>query len=163
MLCGMPHTAECLKQEVGLVNSEVISGIIGILVSMFFYVFSLGFPKGTSDGVPGPGYFPQILAVCLFLLSIGLIVLGTKSKTQYFKLDDRLKRNIKPLLLTIVAMISFVIMWKYLPFAVSAFVYLTALCLIYKMTWKFSIFFSAISTAVIYVTFEKIFRVTLNI
>lgn len=144
-------------------GAEVIWGIITALISIFFIALSIEFPGGTVDGVPGPGYFPRVIAVILLALSIMLIISGIKNKRVYFKLDDQMKSNLKSLLLTVAAMVAFLIIWNFIPFVVSAFLYLMALCFICRQKLKFAIVFSAVTSGVVYLIFEKIFHVMLNL
>lgn len=146
-----------------MLHSEVIFGIASGLVSLFFYIVSQTFPQGTGDGVPGPGFFPIALSIVLLILSIALIISGLKKSEKYFKLTDNMKKNLKPLFLTVIAMFLFLIIWRYIPFYISAFVYMLCLNLIFKQKLKFAIPFSILITGVIYYVFSNIFNVMLNI
>ncbi|MDK2799451.1 MAG: hypothetical protein PWP27_1552 [Clostridiales bacterium] len=144
-----------------MINADIIFGSISSLISILFYVVSLSFPKGTTDGIPGPGYFPQLMAVIIFVLSIILIVSGIKNKKRYIVLNEKTSKNVKPLILTIAAMGCFIGLWEFIPFILGAFLYLLILNIIFKQKLKFAVIFAATTTAVIYFIFVNIFHIML--
>lgn len=146
-----------------LLHSEVIFGIITSLISIFFFLGSRFFPEGTVDGVPGPGYFPTLLSVFLFVLSVALIISGLKKEDRYFALTETINNNLKSLFLTMLSMAGFLIMWRYVPFVISAFLFLLFLNLIFKQSMKFSLMFSAVMVGIVYYVFSNVFNVILDL
>jgi putative tricarboxylic transport membrane protein len=145
-----------------LINSEIIFSLIMILVALFFFVFSLNFPPGTSDGVPGPKYFPMLLATMLFILSVVSIVVNYGKKENYF-IWEKIKSNFKPLLKVVVAFIVFVVMWKYIPFYISALIFLLILSHIFKLRMRTAILYSVVLTGLLFIMFTYGFGISLEI
>jgi putative tricarboxylic transport membrane protein len=142
-------------------KEDAIAGLCFIALAVAFIIPSLSFPGGTSDGVPGPGYFPILLGVLLILLSIGLIVTGIVKQTSFNVVDDLFKANAKPFLLTIVAVIAYLVLWNFLPFLVNTSLFLFALGLIYERKIVYNIIFSVVTTVVLYLVFNNVFHVML--
>lgn len=142
-------------------KEDAIAGGCFIALAVAFIIPSLSFPGGTADGVPGPGYFPILLGVLLILLSIGLIVTGIVKKTSFNVVDELFKANAKPFILTIVAVIAYLILWNLLPFLVNTSLFLFALGLIYERKIVYNIIFSVATTAVLYLVFDNVFHVML--
>ena len=53
-------------------TGELVIGGVAIGLAVFVFVLTLGFPQ-LPDGHPGPGLFPQLLAIMLAIMGIALI------------------------------------------------------------------------------------------
>ena len=145
-----------------ILNSEVIFGIIGILVSLYFILGSLEFPGG-RNGVPGAGYFPIIAASGVTVFSVLLVVQGFMKPKEYFKLSASQKSNLIQMVEVLVALAVFLVIWRFIPFIPAALLYVFALCLILKQPIKFSIPYTIGVVMVLYLIFSVAFKVKLNI
>ncbi|NMB15504.1 MAG: tripartite tricarboxylate transporter TctB family protein [Firmicutes bacterium] len=52
---------------------ELVIGGVAIALAVFVFILTLGFPQ-LPDGHPGPGLFPQLLAIILAIM--GLVLIG---------------------------------------------------------------------------------------
>jgi len=142
-------------------KEDTIAGVCFIVLAIFFMVMSLTLPKGSDDGVPGPGYFPLILSGLLVFLSLVMIVTGVVKKTSFNFFDALFKANAAPLLQTILAITVYLVLWNLIPFVINTVVFLFSLGLIYRRTLLANVLFSSISTGLIYALFNKLFHVML--
>lgn len=143
-------------------NSEVIFGIIMILVSLYFIVSSQKFPAG-ANGVPGAGYFPTIAASGVIIFSVLLVIQGFRDPKTYFKLDKAQIKNLIQMVEVLVALAVFLVLWNFIPFIPAALLYVLALCFILKQPWKFSIPYTIGLVLVLYLIFSVAFKVKLDI
>lgn len=142
-------------------KEDTIAGLCFIALALFFIVMSWSLPKGSDDGVPGPGYFPLILSALLVFLSLVMIVTGVVRKTSFNFFDALFKANAPSLLLTILAITAYLILWSLIPFVINTAVFLFCLGLIYRRTLLANVLFASISTGLIYVLFNNLFHVML--
>ena len=64
------------------ISRDLLSGILLMAISLIVYIQSLSFPL-LPEGYPGPSLFPQILALSLGLMGVGLLIVGfRKPKAQ---------------------------------------------------------------------------------
>lgn len=145
-----------------MLKAEPIAGIITVILSVVFFIASLGFKEGTADGVPGPGYFPIIICALLAPLGILWIIKGIRSKERYFILDKETRRNLKTFFLTILIIAVYLALWNFLPFIVSTTLFLFVLNFIYERGLKYNILSSVVTTASIYLLFNNLFHVMLK-
>lgn len=146
-----------------LLNSEVIFGVVAIIVSVYFIVAGLKFPGTTKNGVPGSGYFPTIAAVGVIVFSVLLIIQGIRKPTEYFKMDKAQLQNLIQMLEVLAALAGFLVLWRFIPFLPAALIYVFVLALILKQPLKFSIPYTIAVVVVLYLIFSVAFRVNLNI
>ena len=144
-----------------MIKADTIAGIISIILSITFFLSSLGFKSGTSDGVPGPGYFPIILSAMMGFIGVCLIIQGIRFKKRYFIIDDKIKKNLKSFFLTILAIGVYLVLWNIVPFIIRTPIFLFSLNFIYKRELKYNILFSGITSASIYLIFNNLFHVML--
>ena len=86
-------------------KSHLLSAILLIAFSLFIYYTALDYPPSLDGTEPGPAFFPQIIAVSLIILAIGLIITGynikeAKSKSPIF--DSLLIKRVSIVLITVV-------------------------------------------------------------
>ena len=143
-------------------NSEVIFGIIAILVSLYFVTGGMGMP-GAKNGVPGAGYFPIIAASGVIFFSVLLVIQGFTNHKDYFKLSASQKTNLIQMVEVLAALAVFLVIWRFIPFIPAALLYVFALCLILKQPLKFSIPYTICVVMVLYLIFSVAFKVKLNI
>lgn len=146
-----------------ILNSETVFGLIIALVSLFFIIESRKFPPGTSDGVPGPGYFPTIAAVMVLLFSVAMMIKGYINPHIYFILPGGKKDTLIQMFMVIGNVMLFLIIWQFVPFIIAAAVMVFLMCLIFRQKIRFSIAYTAILVGALYFIFSVAFRVSLDI
>ncbi|MDR1933949.1 MAG: tripartite tricarboxylate transporter TctB family protein [Spirochaetales bacterium] len=132
-----------------------------IVIALAFMIPAFDFPGGSSDGAPGPGYFPVILCVIILILSIILAVSYLRHKEKYFQTNQTERNNLGVFLITGGAVILYTIMFIFLPFIPLTIAFIIFLNRLYKRTWKFNITFSIAFTLIMYVIFSKFLHVML--
>lgn len=146
-----------------MIYADVILGVISLLISIWFFVMSQGFKSGTvSDGVPGAGFFPTILCVIMGIVSIILIIQGFRQKKHYFSVKRHIKdlsENTRNLLLTIAALLVFMVLWRFTFFILSLALLIFFLNTLFHQKILTNIIYTGVFVSVIYLVFGKIFHV----
>lgn len=132
-----------------------------IVVALFFMIPAFGFPGGSADGAPGPGYFPIIVSTIVIILSVILLFHYLKDKTKYFQTTEVQKKNMKKLLVVSGVVVLYSILFMYVPFLPLSIVFLIFLNWFFGKSWKFNIPFSVIFTVVLYLVFKNFLHVML--
>ncbi len=139
-------------------KGDTIPGLLVCGVGVWFLVpgIGLGMSSSTISGVPGAGFFPVIVSSAVILFGLALFVKGLKDngKFAYFEMDEEQKANIRPLLLTVCAILAFFILWKLIHFVVAALAFCLFVNWIYHRSWKYNLLFSIIFVALIYGIFN---------
>lgn len=139
---------------------DVIFSVISFVVGLLFFIPALGFGIApTKEGTPGPGFFPVIVAAFVIVFSIALLINSLRAKEKHFKFDDVIRANMKPFLITIAAIVAYLILWKFITFFPATILFLLLLNYVYKRGWKFNIIFTIGFTAFIYFVFARLFSV----
>ena len=144
-------------------NGDVVFGIITSFIGAWWIFMSRNFPGGTTDGVPGPGYFPRIIGICLIIMSVILISKGLKNKNVYFNIKDWPKENKKIFLYTIAIVLVFMVLWINVSYMVACFVLLFSLGYLYGMKLTKNLILSVCLTVITYFIFNNVFSVMLNL
>lgn len=148
-------------------KGDTIPGLICIVVGLAFLLPSidLGIIATTKDGVPGAGFFPAILSSGVILGGIGLFFSGlmAKGSFEYFHLDEEQKQNIRPFFITIISMLVFMLLWKFVDFFVAMALFCLFLNKVYKRSWKFNILFTIGLVAGIYVAFTILLKIQFDL
>lgn len=142
-------------------KEDAVAGVLFILLGLAFLAMSWSFPKGSQDGVPGPGYFPIIISFFLIALSVLMIVVGLVKKTSFNFFDELFKANLPTFLLTIVVIIGYLVLWSLIPFILNTSAFLIALGMIFQRGLKANITFSIAISVIIYFLFGHVFHVML--
>ncbi len=162
---GIVFRAMPLSQEGGsMVYADVVFGVISFIVGAVFFGLSQSFRAGTSDGVPGAGFFPSILCVMIMIASVALIVKGYREKRHYFNMVKNLKemtKSTKQLVITVVALIGFFLLWQYVHFLVGITVFLISLNKVYEHRLVTNLIYTGVCVVAIYLLFGEVFHVML--
>ncbi len=146
-----------------MLNGDIIFGIITSLIGISWIFMSRGFPAGTADGVPGPGYFPIILGVALIIMSVVLIIKGIKTKKIYFNVKEWPKENIKIFLFTILSVVIFMVLWIKVSYILASIVMLFSLGCFYKIKPMKNIIIAICFSFGTYWLFNNVFHVMLKL
>jgi sterol desaturase/sphingolipid hydroxylase (fatty acid hydroxylase superfamily) len=148
-------------------KGDIVSGIITIVFGLFFFIGSIdvGITAKTSDQASGAGLFPFVVSLFLILFGFILLIKGFRStsKESYLTMDEDTKENLKPFILTIVAVIIFLVIIKFLPFMVALFILLVFLNWIYKRNLKFNLIFSSLVIIFVYTIFVVLLNVQFQV
>lgn len=156
-------------------KADTIAGLICVAFGIFFLIMTatnpqLSFIATTSDGVPGGGFFPYILSVLIIIMGGALTVRGIRSEgVKYVDLTPENKKNLKVLLLMVAGLIVFLAAWKITApmfgnpaFMVCVFLFEIYLNKLFERSWKFTLIYSAVFTAFIYLVFNMGFSILFN-
>jgi hypothetical protein len=133
-----------------------------IAAALVFMIPAFGFPGGTVDGAPGPGYFPIIVCIVIIILGGILGVSYIRKKEKYFQTNETERSNLPVLLVTGGAVIIYTVAFMFIPFILLTLVFLVFMNWLYKRTWVFNIVFSIIFTLVLFFVFSKFLHVMLK-
>ena len=106
-------------------NVDSIISVVFISLGILLYYASTTLPAGFSPGIPGPGFFPKLIAVGLIIFSIFLFVHGIKKKEVYLEKGFFKTKAFKNLLLIILFTFIYVEAWVYGvgTFLINSFLY----------------------------------------
>lgn len=152
-------------------KGDTIPGAVVTAFGITFLISTLANPRltigsVTSDGVPGAGFFPFIMSTLLTVLGIALMLTGfrQKGKVSYIKLTPEIKKNLKVLLFVVMGLIGFFIFWQltkwFYPGALLLSIFLNRL---FERSWKYTLIYSTVFTAFIYLTFSLAFSIQFSI
>lgn len=118
------------------------------------FVIGASLNMGLGDvGSPKPGFFPFLVGVLLFFLSIGIIVLALRERYKDPTFKDRSLLNLS-VLLTLAVLIVYAISLEFLGYIVSSFFLFFYL---FKVPagkkWVFSIFMAIVVVSLSYYIF----------
>lgn len=144
-------------------NADVVIGVFGILLSVWWIVMALGFPGSTArNGTPGPAVFP--IGTARFNCSVCAVILaGLKNKTTYFNFRQMDRDNKIALALSVVCFILFLILWNYVHYIAASFVMSFGLGVLYRMKPVKAALLGAVFGAGTYFFFTKVLMVMLDI
>lgn len=146
-----------------MIITDLISGIVMLLISIYVYVSALSFPKAEYQ-LAGPAFYPQLMAILLALISVTLIYrsvrrLKNKEECRKVKVDN------PAIVIAVMAVtLLYILVLKTLGFLITTFLYLTALVFIMQPEKKkivTNLLVSSIMTGAVYVIFAKLFSASL--
>jgi hypothetical protein len=135
---------------------------ISIVLALVFMIPAFGFPGGTVDGAPGPGYFPVIVCTVIIILGVLLGVSYLRKKEKYFQTNETERSNLPALLVTGAAVVIYTVAFMFIPFIPLTLVFLVFMNWIYKRKWVFNIIFSVVFTLVLFFVFSTFLHVMLK-
>lgn len=130
-------------------------------IAIFFLIPALGMPGGTSDGAPGPGYFPIIVSLVILVLCVLLVFKYLKDDKKYFQQTETQRKNLPKLLITAGAIVLYTILFMFVPFIPLTIVFMVFLNWYFGKKWVYNIVFSIVFTLVLYFVFSKFLHVML--
>jgi hypothetical protein len=98
------------------------------IIAVCYFVTAQSF-DGAGANTIGPGYFPKLLGIGLFLFSVIGIVATIKEKNA----GKIVVENIKMIVVALIAVIAFLLIWKWIDaFYVITFIFLIGLTAIFR-------------------------------
>lgn len=146
-----------------MIKSDLISGFVMLLVSIYVYISALSFPKSDYQ-LSGPAFYPQLMAILLGIVSITLIIRSVRSLKNNEHGEKVRINNPKKVIASMVATLIYVLILKTVGFLIATFIYLTVLILIMqpqKNKILISILVSFIMTGAVYFIFAVLFAASL--
>lgn len=148
-------------------KSDTIPGICSAFVGILTLLYVFLNPKmvvlgKSSDGGLGPGFFPFICGSGLLILGILLTVRGIRQHgtVDYFEMTAEKKENLKSAGLLILLCGLMLIAWKLSEvFFVCLPIYSFAVNKLLKRSTRFSIIFTVVVTAFVYLLFQVCFNI----
>ncbi len=146
-----------------MLKGDTIPGVLFVAFGVLFLIPSanMGIVSETSDGVPGPGFFPAIISSIIIILGLILLIKGLKNngKYRYFIISEDIRNNMKPFFMTLAGMVLFLAALKLFFFFAVSYAFLIYLNWVFKRSLKFNIIFSTVFIVAIYVVFKELLRV----
>jgi len=108
-----------------MINVDLVISIVIFSLGILLYYGSTTLPAGFSPGVPGPGFFPRVIAFCLIVLAILLFITWLRKKEIYLEKGFFKTKEFKNLLLVVVFTIIYSLAWIYEigTFMINSFIY----------------------------------------
>lgn len=144
-------------------NADVIFGIVSIAISLLWILLSLHFKRGTSDGTPGPGVFPILMASCCIFFSLIVLIGGIKKGLPVFRLDEIHPESLKAIGFTILIFVVFFFIWYYIHYIPATIFMILSLGFLYRIKPATTILLAVIYSVVVYYVFSTLLKVVLNL
>ena len=146
-----------------MVVSEIVFGAVFMLLSLFFFAMTFAFPEITI--ALSPTVFPRFVTVCLFLLSVLLLIQGIGKQRKQHPERPRIKIDrayLKRFVLLAVAGLIYTRIIRYTGYVVATPLFIAAAMIIFaEKKWYRIVLISIGVTAVLYLVFRMVFRVPL--
>jgi hypothetical protein len=138
-------------------RTDVTVGTLFLVLGVYLLISSFSFPPGMG-ALPGPGFFPTVIAVVVVALSLALLVGGLRTAVgPEFRLENR-----RALAVTVGLLTGFLLLWGVVPFAVRTLVFLALFLRFLGQTWRAAILVGAVLTAAVLAAFQYGLRVSLG-
>jgi len=145
-------------------KKEILLSIFFMIISMTVYVLTYQFPKQTV--ALSPKVFPQFVSVCLFILSLVLLiqgVTGVKKESEQKKVKLALNNIFLLKMLTMIILAFFYI--RVLPltgYKIATPLFLAGSMLLFnEKRWFMIVIVSIVATALLYILFRIVFKIPL--
>lgn len=139
--------------------SDLIFSLITMIYSIFLMTESSKLPRGMAN-IPGPGFFPRIVALVIMILSVILILKGIFMIIKK-RNPNVVRGNWTKSVLIIVTALIYVLIWGNGNFLLNTFVFLFLFQLVTKAKWYTAILSSLVLSVSIFLLFGKVFNVIL--
>ncbi len=140
-------------------KTDLVIGIISCFIGIVSYILTLNFPTFGKCGVPGPEFFPRILAILFLLISVIQIsksFIEKDNKTQEIE-----KVNYIRMLILIGLFAFYILFLDIIGFFITTIIFLMILQKLLSIKFKTSIIVTFIILVIIFLIFDKLFCVSL--
>ena len=153
-------------------KGDTLPGIIAILFGLFLLVVTLTgenmaiLVAKKRGNVPGPGFFPFLCSALLIIFGVLLALRGFRQNgsVDFFAMTEEMRGNVKVALACTGGLVAFLILWKLTNlFIPCVFVFSVYLNRLFKRSWVFTLIFTVVITAFIYLLFVRGFSVTFRV
>ncbi|UCF96672.1 MAG: tripartite tricarboxylate transporter TctB family protein [Spirochaetaceae bacterium] len=146
-----------------MLASEIVFGAIFMLLSIFFFAMTFRFPELTI--ALSPTVFPRFVTICLFVLSLLLLIQGLRKQMTGREEKSKMKLDRAYLFrFILIAVIGFLYtrIIRYTGYLVATPLFIAANMFTFEeKKWYRIVLVSIITTAILYGVFRMIFRVPL--
>ena len=146
-----------------MLASEIVFGAIFMILSAFFFAMTFRFPEITI--ALSPTVFPRFVTICLFVLSLLLLIQGLRKQVTSQEKRTKVKLDRAYLLrfiLTAAVGFLYTRIIRYTGYIVATPLFIAGTMLIFaEKKWYRVVLVSIITTATLYGVFRMIFRVPL--
>lgn len=140
-------------------KGNIVSSIISILVAVFVLYETKDFPSGAQN-VPGPAFFPRIIAILIIGLS-GLLIVMTYIRKEERNINFTSKNDLKAYI-TIAIILVYIVLMNILGFIIATPLFLITMIYYYGMrNYVKNIIISVGVTALIFTIFKILLAVPL--
>ena len=143
------------------IKKDVLSGAAAVCIAVAFMFPSLrlGVASLTSDGVPGPGFFPFFVSFLVIGLGAALILKGGASKDADSDATFRIDDNFKNVFVTVAAFAAYLALWRVSDFFLSSALLVVFLNFYYARSLKFNIVYTIVFILMVYLVFYRFLRI----
>lgn len=141
--------------------ANIVAAIIGMLFSSAAFIKTLTFKKFKNVPV-GPEFFPQILAIGLFICCLILLIANILNKNDKSKAPtlSPLNKDMQKCLLALAAIIIYALLWNVTGFLIATPLALFAMMLILgQRNFLTMAIVSVVATAVIFCAFKFLLQI----
>ncbi len=146
--------------------SDIISGIVFLILSIATYIMTLSFPHVAIMG-SGPEFYPQIISTLLAIVSIVIIIRGILRIRKKQNSGSIYIGNYRRILCILIFTSIYILLLDYLGFVLSTFMYLGCMICIMQssisdkkiLTKNFMV--AASMTLALYIMFDVLFGASL--
>jgi len=149
------------------INREHIVGLVCIVIAVFVFMVTPGFPEG-QDGVnlTGPAFFPEVMAgiyLCfgVYQLALGFLLNRKKAEGKEAAPPRMDKRAVQNTIVFLLLLAGFVAFFEPLGFIVTSLLFLFLFMVSMGVPALKSGIYSAVFVVVIYLLFGKLFTIGL--
>ena len=138
-------------------RTDVVVGALFLVLGLYLLISSSGFPPGMGR-LPGPGFFPSVVASVVIALSVALLwgALHAAAGTE-FRLENR-----QALAVTVGLLAGFLLLWGVVPFAIRSIVFLALFLRFLGQSWRTAVLVGVALTAAVLAAFQFGLRVSLG-
>ncbi|MFI3173254.1 MAG: tripartite tricarboxylate transporter TctB family protein [Eubacteriales bacterium] len=136
----------------------ILSGIC-IIIAIYTIVTAMQFPEGTN-GVPGPGVFPIIIATLMIASSVSIIISSIKME------DEKIiwmSENLKPVYISMAAVVVYTIALAQIGFVVTSVIFVSGMVQWLKKGSPIkNVLISVVFVGIVYGVFSGLLNVPMN-
>lgn len=136
----------------------ILSGIC-IIIAIYTIVTAMQFPAGT-DGVPGPGVFPIIVATLMIASSVSIIISSIRME------DEKIiwiSENLKPVYISMAAVVVYTIALAQIGFVVTSVIFVSGMVQWLKKGNPIkNVLISVVFVGIVYGVFSGLLNVPMN-
>lgn len=138
-------------------RADVVAGGAFLAVGLLLVSTGLTFPEGVG-GLPGAGFFPQVIGGVMALLACALLVQGYRTTAT----GTIMLSNLRQVGGTVALLLAYLLLWGTGFFAVRTIVFLAVMLRFLGQGWPSALGYAAALTAFVYAAFDLGLNVSLE-
>lgn len=136
---------------------DLFFSLISIGYSIYLFVESSNLPEGIAN-MPGPGFFPRLIAFMILTLSCWLLILSLWRFSKKRKVSSVRGRWVQTISIILLVFL-YVLLWGKGNFLFNTFVLLFLIQVVTGSKWYFALIGSATLSISVFLLFGKVFHV----